>query len=124
MTIRITLAALALLSQTGCVAAIPLAAQLVSGANTSSQLCAMTKIPGQTATLCDRIASAMKDADPARREQLENLSRAIQWHRLFDVVGVLLEPAKKASGRKPGRRRLLGPVGPTYRHPRRATKDQ
>jgi hypothetical protein len=60
MTIRITLATLALLSQTGCVAAIPLAAQLVTGANTTSQLCSVAKIPGESTSLCDRFASAMQ----------------------------------------------------------------
>jgi hypothetical protein len=54
----LTFATLALLSQTGCVAAIPLAMQLVSGANSSAQLCSMTKMPGQTTSLCDRIASS------------------------------------------------------------------
>jgi hypothetical protein len=55
MTPRIAFAILALLSQTGCVAAIPLATQLVSGTNSATQLCSMAKLPGQTASLCDRL---------------------------------------------------------------------
>ena len=47
-------AALALLSLTGCVAAIPLAMQLATSAGSAQQLCSVAKIPGQTATLCDR----------------------------------------------------------------------
>ena len=38
MTLRLTLVALALLSQTGCVAALPLAVQLVSGASSAQLL--------------------------------------------------------------------------------------
>ncbi|MGA3003756.1 MAG: hypothetical protein ABSE20_18730 [Acetobacteraceae bacterium] len=56
MTPRIAFAVLALLSQTGCVAAIPLATQLVSGTNSTAQLCSMAKMPGQTASLCDRFS--------------------------------------------------------------------
>jgi hypothetical protein len=55
MTTRLTFAILALLSQTGCVAAIPLAAQLVSGTNSAAQLCSMATLPGQIASLCDRL---------------------------------------------------------------------
>jgi hypothetical protein len=54
MTPRFTFVVLALLSQTGCVAAIPLATQLVSSTNSAAQLCSMAKLPGQTASLCDR----------------------------------------------------------------------
>jgi hypothetical protein len=57
MTPRFTFAILALLSQTGCVAAaIPLASQLVSGTNAAAQLCSMATMPGQTASLCDRMS--------------------------------------------------------------------
>jgi hypothetical protein len=59
MSPRLALIAVMLLSQTGCVAAIPLAAQMMSGANSTAQLCAMTKMPGQTASLCDRVSAAM-----------------------------------------------------------------
>jgi hypothetical protein len=55
MTLRLTFAILALLSQTGCVAAIPMAMQLASGANSTTQLCSMAKMPGQTASLCDSL---------------------------------------------------------------------
>ena len=55
MTPRFAFAVIALLSQTGCVAALPLAVQLVSGANSSGQLCSMAKMPGQTTSLCDHI---------------------------------------------------------------------
>jgi hypothetical protein len=60
----LTFATLALLSQTGCVAAIPLAMQLVSGANSSAQLCSMTKMPGQTTSLCDRISASFTTQTP------------------------------------------------------------
>jgi len=59
MTPRLVFLAVVLLSQAGCVAAIPLAAQLVTGANSTTQLCAMTKLPGQTTSLCDRMASTV-----------------------------------------------------------------
>ena len=55
MTLRMTFAALALLSQTGCVAAIPIAAQLISGASSTAQLCSMAKMPGQTSSLCEHM---------------------------------------------------------------------
>jgi hypothetical protein len=57
MIARITLAAFALLSLTGCVAAIPMAAQLISGANPTSGLCSIAKLPGQSDSLCDRLGS-------------------------------------------------------------------
>ena len=65
MNPRMILISLALLSQTGCVAAIPLAAQLVTSANSTAQLCSMTKMPGQTTTLCDRISASFIAPPPA-----------------------------------------------------------
>jgi hypothetical protein len=59
MSPRFILIAVALLSQTGCVAAIPMAAQMMSGANSTAQLCSMTKLPGQSNSLCDRMSAAM-----------------------------------------------------------------
>jgi hypothetical protein len=59
VTPRFTLAILALLSQTGCVAAIPLATQLVTGTNSAAQLCSLATFPGQTASLCDRLSLGM-----------------------------------------------------------------
>ena len=47
-----------LMSLTGCVAAIPLAAQALSGGTSFAQLCASAKIPGQSSSLCDRIPVA------------------------------------------------------------------
>lgn len=47
-----------LLSLTGCVAAIPLVAQAMSGATSMTQLCAAVRLPGQTSSLCDRIPLA------------------------------------------------------------------
>jgi len=55
MTLRLTLATLALLNLTGCVAALPMATQLISGTDPTAQLCAMTKLPGQTGSLCDHM---------------------------------------------------------------------
>jgi hypothetical protein len=56
MTPRLILVALALLSQTGCVAALPMVGQLVSGSN-SDRLCSMAKLPGQTTSLCERFGN-------------------------------------------------------------------
>jgi hypothetical protein len=64
MTPRIAFATLALLSQTGCVAAIPLATQLVSGTNSAAQLCSMAKLPGQSASLCDRFSPVAASQSP------------------------------------------------------------
>lgn len=69
MTQRSMFAILALLSQTGCVAAIPLATQLVSGANSTTQLCSMAKVPGQTASLCDHLPFASPVGSPAQPGQ-------------------------------------------------------
>jgi hypothetical protein len=53
MNPRMILVAFALLSQTGCVAALPMVGQLVSAPN-SDRLCSMAKLPGQTTSLCER----------------------------------------------------------------------
>jgi hypothetical protein len=68
MTLRLTFAVLALLSQTGCVAAIPLATQLISGTNSAAQLCSMAKLPGQTQSLCDSLpfGAAAQAVQPAQ----------------------------------------------------------
>ena len=58
--------ALSLLSLTGCVAAIPLAAQLLSAGDTASRLCAMATLPGQTASLCDRVPMASAAQPPGK----------------------------------------------------------
>jgi hypothetical protein len=42
------------LSLTGCVAAIPMVAQLATSATSTAQLCSMAKMPGQTTSFCDR----------------------------------------------------------------------
>ena len=55
MTPRLMFVVLAFLGQTGCVAAIPMATQLVSGTNSAAQLCSMATIPGQTGSLCDKL---------------------------------------------------------------------
>jgi hypothetical protein len=71
--LMLTFATLALLSQTGCVAAIPLAMQLVSSANSSERLCSMTKMPGQTTSLCDRISSSFSGpAQPLPQDKTPN----------------------------------------------------
>lgn len=62
MTPRTMLVMLALLGQTGCVAAVPMAAQLVSGSNSAAQLCSLAKLPGQTESLCDRVPFAAPSA--------------------------------------------------------------
>jgi hypothetical protein len=55
MNVKLILVVLLSLSTTGCVAAIPLVAQMASAGTSAAQLCSMTKIPGQTTSLCDRI---------------------------------------------------------------------
>ncbi len=70
MTLRLTLAALALLSQTGCVAAIPMAMQMVSGgAGMSSQLCSMVRMSGPAASLCEHMPFAMAGKVPVEPAQ-------------------------------------------------------
>ncbi len=71
MTLRLTFAILALLSQTGCVAAIPMAMQLASGANSTAQLCSMAKLPGQTA----RYAIVFRLAQPRSRKLPRPINR-------------------------------------------------
>jgi hypothetical protein len=58
MISRLTLIAFVSLSLTGCVAALPMVMQLASGANPTERLCAMAKMPGQTASLCDHMPFA------------------------------------------------------------------
>ena len=53
---RLLIAGAALLGLPGCVAAIPLVAQLATGATSVSQLCGAVRIPGQAASLCDKIS--------------------------------------------------------------------
>jgi hypothetical protein len=72
MTPHRALAILALLSQTGCVAAIPMAAQLVSGTNSTTQLCAMATMPGQKTSLCDRLPFGAGSQSPATVEPTQN----------------------------------------------------
>lgn len=75
MTARLTFAMLALLSQTGCVAAIPLATQLVTGTNSAAQLCSMAKMPGQTVSLCDRLPfGAVSQSPVAASDQPAQIS--------------------------------------------------
>jgi len=69
MSPRLTLAVLALLGQTGCVAAIPMATQLVSGANSTTQLCSLAKIPGQSGSLCDRLPFNSAQAQATATDQ-------------------------------------------------------
>lgn len=54
-----------LLGLSGCVAAIPMAAQAVSGATSVAQLCAAARLPGQPGSLCERIPLAANTATPA-----------------------------------------------------------
>lgn len=74
----LTFATLALLSQTGCVAAIPLAMQLVSSANSSAQLCSMTRMPGQTTNLCDRISSSFSGPTEDRNPNSKYANSAVR----------------------------------------------
>jgi hypothetical protein len=77
MTPRLTFAILALLSQTGCVAAIPLVTQLVSGTNSATQWCSMAKLPGQTGSLCDRLpfGGALQSPESSTDQPAQSSSR-------------------------------------------------
>jgi hypothetical protein len=57
MTLRFMIipAALSLLTLPGCVAAVPLAMQLMSSPNATAQLCSIAKVPGQTGSFCDQL---------------------------------------------------------------------
>ncbi len=55
-----------LMSLTGCVAAIPMAAQALSGANTVTQLCSAARLPGQSMSMCERIPLAANTQTQAR----------------------------------------------------------
>ena len=59
---RLLAAGVALLGLQGCVAAIPLVAQLATGATSVSQLCAAARIPGQSASLCDKLSLGASQA--------------------------------------------------------------
>ncbi len=56
MNLKMIFACALLLSTTGCVAAIPLIAQVAASGNSMAQLCGMAKVPGQSVSLCDRIS--------------------------------------------------------------------
>jgi len=66
MTPRIILASLTALSLTGCVAAVPMVAQLASGATSTAQLCSMAKVPGQSASLCDQMGFGSSTQTPTK----------------------------------------------------------
>jgi hypothetical protein len=55
MSPRIAFISLVLLSQTGCVAALPMVAQLATDPHSADRLCSMAKMPGQTVSFCDRM---------------------------------------------------------------------
>jgi hypothetical protein len=67
MTLRLIIvpAALALLTLPGCVAAVPMAMQLMSSPNATAQLCSMAKVPGQTGSFCDRLPFGTATQTPA-----------------------------------------------------------
>jgi hypothetical protein len=67
MTSRLLFVLAASLGMTGCVAAVPLVTQSLSGADTAARLCAVAKLPGQTTTLCDQ--ARMAAATPAATKQ-------------------------------------------------------
>ena len=71
MKIQLPIIAVVSLSLTGCVAALPLAAQLLTSAEARGQLCSFAKLPGQTTSICDGIplASAAPAQTPAKVTQ-------------------------------------------------------
>ena len=56
MNLKMIFACSLLLSTTGCVAAIPLIAQVASAGTSASQLCGLAKVPGQSVSLCDQFS--------------------------------------------------------------------
>jgi hypothetical protein len=72
---RMTLIALSILSLTGCAAAVPMAMQLAADPNSMSHLCSMTKVPGQTASLCDHFASPATAPAPAKQAAINTAAR-------------------------------------------------
>jgi hypothetical protein len=75
MILRLIPIALMSLSLTGCVAAIPMVAQLATSANSTAQLCSMAKMPGQTASLCDRIGFGTTAQPPAAEPVVKTAAR-------------------------------------------------
>jgi hypothetical protein len=71
MTPRLLFIPLLALSLPGCVAAIPMAAQLASNPNSMTQLCSMTKMTGQTSSLCERMGF-VPAAQAPRQELAQN----------------------------------------------------
>jgi len=67
MTLRFMIipAALSLLTLPGCVAAVPMAMQLMSSPNATAQLCSLVKVPGQTGSFCDRLPFGTATQAPA-----------------------------------------------------------
>ena len=76
MTLRLVPIALMSLSLTGCVAAIPLVAQLATSATSTAQLCSMAKMPGKSTSLCDRIGFGAKTQPPADAPVVKTAARA------------------------------------------------
>jgi hypothetical protein len=66
MKLHLILIPLASLSLTGCVAAIPMVAQLATSPDSMGRLCEMTKMPGQTTSFCDRMPFASNAPTPAK----------------------------------------------------------
>ena len=66
MKIQLPIIALVSLSLTGCVAALPMAAQLLTSADARAKLCSFAKLPGQTTSICDGIPLA--SATPAQTQ--------------------------------------------------------
>jgi hypothetical protein len=65
MKALLILPTLALFSLTGCVAAIPMAMQLMTSAGSSSQLCSMAKMSGQSMSFCEHDRDHERDHERA-----------------------------------------------------------
>jgi hypothetical protein len=76
MTPRFTLVALLLLSQTGCVAAIPMIAQLATSPNSSKQLCEFTKMSGHSPSFCDPVPLVQNTQKPEKAPHAARLDTA------------------------------------------------
>jgi hypothetical protein len=67
MTPRIPLLiALCSISLSGCVAAVPMAAQLLASPEARAKLCSFAKLPGHDESICDGIPLASANQAPAK----------------------------------------------------------
>ena len=82
MTPRFLLIPLLALSLPGCVAAIPMAAQLASNPGSMTRLCSMTKTTGQTSSLCERMGFVPAEQSHPQEEAQNGAAKHVNNQRL------------------------------------------